>query len=49
MRMTDNQYNPGINLPTPLIYVVPFVLGVVLNRRVRLHFLTRGAAWDGRS
>jgi protein-S-isoprenylcysteine O-methyltransferase Ste14 len=42
--MTDNQDNPGINLPPPLIYVVPLVLGFVLNRRVRLPFLPRGAA-----
>jgi len=43
--MTDNQDNPGINLPPPLIYVVPLVLGLVLNRRVRLPFLLEGAMW----
>jgi protein-S-isoprenylcysteine O-methyltransferase Ste14 len=44
--MTDNQDNPGINLPPPLIYVVPLVLGLVLDRRVRFPFLPRGAARD---
>jgi protein-S-isoprenylcysteine O-methyltransferase Ste14 len=42
--MTDNQDNPGINLPPPLIYVVPLLLGLLLDRRVRLPFLPRGAA-----
>ena len=42
--MTDNQDNPGINLPPPMIYVVPLLLGLVLDRRVRLPFLPRGAA-----
>lgn len=41
--MTDKQDNPGINLPPPPIYVVPLVLELVLNRRVRLPFLPRGA------
>ena len=42
--MTDNQDNPGINLPPPLIYVVPLLLGLLLDRRARLPFLPRGAA-----
>jgi hypothetical protein len=42
--MNDNQDNPGINLPPPLIYVVPLVLGLDLNRRARLPFLPHGAA-----
>jgi len=41
--MTDNQDNPGINLPPPLIYVVPLLLGLLLDRRARLPFLPRGA------
>jgi hypothetical protein len=42
--MTDNQNNPGINVPPPLIYVVPLILGLLLDRRAHLPFLPRGAA-----
>ncbi len=42
--MTDNQDNPGINLPPPLIYVVPLLLGLLLDRGACLPFLPRGAA-----
>ena len=42
--MTDNQDNPGINLPPPLIYVVLLVLGLLLDRMAPLPFLPRGAA-----
>ena len=42
--MTDNQDNPTINIPPPLIYVVPLALGLVLDRRAPLPFLPRGAA-----
>ncbi len=42
--MTDNQDNPGINVPPPLIYVVPLILGLLLDRRAHLPFLPRGAA-----
>jgi protein-S-isoprenylcysteine O-methyltransferase Ste14 len=42
--MTDNQDNPGINVPPPLIYVVPLVLGLLLDGRAHLPFLPRGAA-----
>ena len=42
--MTDGQDNPGIKVPPPLIYVVPLVLGLMLNRRVHLPFLSRGLA-----
>jgi len=41
--MTDHQDDPAINLPPPLIYAVPLVLGLVLKRRVRLPFLSHGA------
>ena len=41
--MTDNQDNPTINIPPPLIYVVPLALGLVLDRRAPLPFLARGA------
>jgi hypothetical protein len=42
--MADDQDNPGINVPPPLIYVVPLVLGLLLDRRAHLPFLPRGAA-----
>ena len=42
--MTDNQDNPGINVPPPLIYVVPLILGLLLDRRAHLPFLPRAAA-----
>ena len=49
--MTDNQDNPGINIPPPLIYVVPLALGLVLDRRARLPSCraVRHEAWGGRS
>jgi len=40
----DNRDDPGIKVPSPLIYLVPLVLGLLLNRRRRLRFLPRGAA-----
>ena len=42
--MSDNQDNPGINVPPPLIYVVPLILGLLLDRRAHLPFLPRSAA-----
>ena len=45
--MTDNQDNqdtPGINVPQPLIYVVPLILGLLLARRSHFYFLPRSAA-----
>ena len=42
--MADDQDNPGINVPPPLIYVVPLILGLLLNRIAHLPFLPRGAA-----
>ena len=42
--MTDNQDNPHINIPPPLIYVVALALGLVLDRRAPLPFLARSAA-----
>ena len=42
--MTDNQDNPGINVPPPLIYVVSLVSGLLLERRAHLPYLPRGAA-----
>ena len=42
--MADNQDNPGIRLPPPLIYLVPLAAGLVLDRRLHLPFLPRGVA-----
>ncbi len=42
--MTDNHDNPGINVPPPLIYVVPLILGLLLDRRAHIPFLPRSAA-----
>ena len=42
--MTDERDNPGINVPPPLIYVVPLVLGLMLDRRRHTPFLPRGAS-----
>ena len=42
--MTDDHDNPGINVPPPLIYVVPLILGLLLDRRAHLPFLPRSAA-----
>jgi hypothetical protein len=43
--MADDQDNPGIYVPPPLIYAVPLVLGLLLDmKRAHLPFLPRGAA-----
>ena len=42
--MTDERDNPGISVPPPLIYVVPLVLGLMLDGRRYLPFLPRGVA-----
>jgi hypothetical protein len=34
--MADNQDNPGIRVPPPLIYLLPLILGLVLDRRAHL-------------
>jgi protein-S-isoprenylcysteine O-methyltransferase Ste14 len=39
----DGQDNPGIRVPPPLIYLLPLVLGLVLDRRAHVPFLPRGA------
>ena len=41
--MADNQDNPGIRVPPPLIYLVPLAAGLVLDRRLHLPFLPRRA------
>lgn len=42
--MTDERDNPGISVPPPLIYVVPLVLGLMLDGRRHLPFLPRRVA-----
>ncbi len=41
--MADNQDNPGIRVPPPLIYLLPLILGLLLNRRAPIPFLPRSA------
>ncbi len=45
--MTDERDNPGIRLPPPLIYVVPLVLGLMLDRRRHVPFLPRSRVVRG--
>jgi protein-S-isoprenylcysteine O-methyltransferase Ste14 len=42
--MTDERDNPGVNVPPPLIYVAPLLLGLVLDSRRHLPFLPHGIA-----
>jgi protein-S-isoprenylcysteine O-methyltransferase Ste14 len=42
--MTDDQDNPGITVPPPLIYLLPLVFGLLLDRRRHIPFLPSGAA-----
>jgi protein-S-isoprenylcysteine O-methyltransferase Ste14 len=42
--MADDQDNPGIRVPPPLIYLGPLVAGLLLNRRLQVPFLSRGVA-----
>jgi protein-S-isoprenylcysteine O-methyltransferase Ste14 len=42
--MADDQDNPGIRVPPPLIYLLALLLGLLLNRRLHLPFLPRGMA-----
>jgi protein-S-isoprenylcysteine O-methyltransferase Ste14 len=41
---SDERDNPGIKVPPPLIYLVPLVVGAVLDSRKRVPFLPPGAA-----
>ena len=47
--MADDQNNPGIRVPPPLIYLLALLLGVLLDRRAHLPFLplsvARGLGW----
>ena len=40
----DEQDNPGIKVPPPLIYVLPLVLGLLLDNKAHVPLLPRGAA-----
>jgi protein-S-isoprenylcysteine O-methyltransferase Ste14 len=42
--MADDHDNPGIRVPPPLIYLLPLILGLLLNRRLHVPFLSRSAA-----
>ncbi len=42
--MADEQDNPGIRVPPPLIYLLPLILGLLLDRRWHVPFLPRGVA-----
>ncbi len=42
--MADEQDNPGIRVPPPLIYLLPLVLGLLLDKKTHAPFLPRGAA-----
>ena len=38
----DEPDNPGIKVPPPLIYILPLLLGLILDRKARLPFLPNG-------
>ena len=42
--VADEQDNPGIRVPPPLIYLLPLLLGLLLDRRWHVPFLGRGVA-----
>ena len=42
--MANDQDNPGIRVPPPLIYLPALLLGLLLNRRLHAPFLSRGVA-----
>ncbi len=42
--MADDQDNPGIRVPPPLVYVLALLLGLLLNRKLHVPFLSRGVA-----
>jgi protein-S-isoprenylcysteine O-methyltransferase Ste14 len=42
--MTNEQDNPEIKVPPPLIYLLPLVLGLMLDRLGNASFLPRGLA-----
>jgi protein-S-isoprenylcysteine O-methyltransferase Ste14 len=40
----DERDNPGIRVPPPLIYLLPLVAGLLIDRRVHVAFLPRGVS-----
>jgi protein-S-isoprenylcysteine O-methyltransferase Ste14 len=42
--MADDQDNPGIRVPPPLIYLLALLLGLLLDRRLHVPFLPRRVA-----
>ena len=42
--MADEQDNPGIWIPPPLTYLLTLLLGLVLDRRLHVPFLSHGVA-----
>jgi hypothetical protein len=42
--MADDQGNPGIRVHPPLIYLLPLLVGLLLDRRSHIPFLPRRAA-----
>jgi protein-S-isoprenylcysteine O-methyltransferase Ste14 len=42
--MADEQDNPGIRVPPPLLYLLALLLGLLLDRRAQVPFLPRGVA-----
>jgi protein-S-isoprenylcysteine O-methyltransferase Ste14 len=42
--MADYQDNPGIRVPPPLIYLLPLLLGLLLDKKAHVPFLPRTAA-----
>ena len=42
--MADDQDNPGIRVPPPLVYLLALLLGLLLNRRFHVPFLPHGVA-----
>jgi protein-S-isoprenylcysteine O-methyltransferase Ste14 len=40
----DKQDNPGIKVPPPLIYLLPLLLGLMLDKKKHVPFLPSGAA-----
>ena len=42
--MADEQDSPGIRVPPPVIYLLPLVSGLLLDRRLHIPFLPRRVA-----
>jgi protein-S-isoprenylcysteine O-methyltransferase Ste14 len=42
--MADDRDNPGFRFPPPLLYLLPLVLGIRLDRRLHVPFLPHQAA-----